>query len=64
LPKSNRRYWMWKFNSNKERDARKREELLRQGWKVFVFWECQVNKCAYKCAKRVNDYMDKRGHNK
>lgn len=44
MPKSNVEYWAVKFELNKERDARKIEELEDAGWKVYVVWECQLKK--------------------
>jgi DNA mismatch endonuclease (patch repair protein) len=53
LPKSNRNFWKLKFQKNKERD-RKKEAILKQlGWKVLVYWECQVNKKTDKVAKDI-----------
>ena len=41
-PKSRTSYWEGKFASNSERDARVQKELVGQGWKVVVVWECQT----------------------
>lgn len=59
LPKSNRNFWERKFALNKERDEEKLRLLRREGWKVFVFWECQIKKDPEKYAKRVKDYIIK-----
>lgn len=32
--------WQKKFNDNKARDKRVTEELIEQGWRVAVIWEC------------------------
>lgn len=29
-----------------ERDACTRRELIRQGWRVFVIWECEIDEGA------------------
>lgn len=42
LPKSNKIFWVNKFKANKKRDKAKEKELIRQGWKVVTFWECQL----------------------
>jgi len=39
-PSSNVGYWNKKFEENVERDRRVVEELLSQGWRVAVIWEC------------------------
>ena len=43
-PKSRVEYWQTKFESNVERDRRNQEQLIRDGWRVFVAWECEVEK--------------------
>lgn len=43
-PKSRVEYWQTKFESNVERDRRNQEQLVRDGWRVFVAWECEVEK--------------------
>lgn len=42
LPKSRLDFWVPKLQANKERDARKIEELRAAGWRVGVVWECQL----------------------
>jgi DNA mismatch endonuclease, patch repair protein len=42
LPNDNTEFWENKFNSNVERDKKKKEQLLQMGWKVIVIWECQI----------------------
>lgn len=40
LPKSNRAFWKRKLTRNMERDQATRKELLKQGWRVLVVWDC------------------------
>jgi DNA mismatch endonuclease (patch repair protein) len=40
LPKSNRAFWKRKLTRNVERDQTARNELLKQGWRVLVVWDC------------------------
>lgn len=42
IPKSNRDFWLKKFNRNRERDQRKLDQLTALGWKVLVIWECEI----------------------
>lgn len=42
LPKSRLDFWLPKLEGNRARDLRKERELERQGWGVFVVWECQL----------------------
>lgn len=46
MPKSNTEYWVVKFETNVERDARKVRELEEAGWKVHIIWDCQLKKGA------------------
>lgn len=42
VPASNRAFWRCKFRENVERDARAVASLRRDGWRVFVVWECRT----------------------
>ena len=42
IPRTNTDYWMKKFESNKARDARNVSGLRTLGWKVLIFWGCEV----------------------
>ena len=42
MPKSNRQYWKPKLEKNIERDNKNQRQLISSGWKVFVFWECEI----------------------
>ena len=44
--RSNREFWHSKIAANRERDRRKSRALRNDGWRVFVVWECQVEKTA------------------
>lgn len=57
LPKTNRVFWRKKFETNKDRDKKKKAFLKKEGWKVFVFWECQVKKKSEKLAEKINKYI-------
>lgn len=41
-PKSNSEFWLAKFKTNQERDARKSNELQAAGWTVLTVWECEI----------------------
>ena len=58
LPKSNTEWWKKKFEKNVERDARKKRSLEETGWKVFIFWECEINEAAISIAHRVRAFID------
>jgi DNA mismatch endonuclease (patch repair protein) len=42
VPKQNRSYWKKKLARNTERDEAAHEALTALGWKVTVFWECEL----------------------
>jgi len=42
VPKGNRDYWVKKITRNRERDQAAIASLTAQGWKVEVFWECEM----------------------
>ena len=41
-PKTREEFWQKKFVANVSRDARKREDLERAGWRVVEIWECET----------------------
>ncbi|MCF3595427.1 DNA mismatch endonuclease Vsr [Rhodobacteraceae bacterium LMO-12] len=43
-PSSNTEFWTSKFRENVERDKRNVVDLLGQGWRVGVVWECAIGK--------------------
>lgn len=57
LPKTNIEFWTDKFNKNIIRDKKKKQELEEDGWKVLVFWECQIKKELDKCIKEVKNCL-------
>jgi DNA mismatch endonuclease (patch repair protein) len=42
-PKTNRRFWLEKFEDNVTRDRRNAQRLRRLGWRVLVIWECHTH---------------------
>jgi DNA mismatch endonuclease (patch repair protein) len=54
-PKTNRRFWLAKFEANVARDRRQARKLRKAGWSVLAVWECQINKGLTKAATRVFD---------
>lgn len=43
-PKNNSDFWKAKISANIVRDAKEKEELRNNGWRVLVVWECQLRK--------------------
>ena len=57
-PKTNIDFWEKKFKRNVERDAKKKRSLEEAGWKVFVFWECEIKEDVVKLVEEVKSYID------
>lgn len=57
LPKNNSQFWQTKFIRNQERDARKKRELEKAGWRVVQVWECQIKKDIEACVNMVVDAL-------
>ncbi len=47
IPKTRTEWWLNKINTNKANDAKALFALRKEGWKVFVIWECTL-KPAFK----------------
>lgn len=43
-PKTNRKYWSWKIETNRKRDSRDMRRLKSHGWRAFVIWEHDIRK--------------------
>lgn len=41
-PKTNKAFWIKKFDSNVARDNLVKKQLKSLGWKVLIVWECQI----------------------
>lgn len=42
LPATRTEWWKEKLYTNRARDIRTRRQLISQGWKVLVVWECAI----------------------
>jgi DNA (cytosine-5)-methyltransferase 1 len=56
--KSNREFWKAKIQSNISRDKRVNHELKAMGWKVFRFWESEINEDVESCVTQIKDYIN------
>ena len=43
-PKSRQDYWQGKFDKNVARDQRNLAQLADEGWRVYVVWECEIDR--------------------
>lgn len=44
IPKTRTQWWINKINTNKANDAKAVKALKKEGWKVFVLWECRLKR--------------------
>lgn len=42
VPKTNTNFWLNKINQNKERDKMQIQQLINDGWRVGIVWECSI----------------------
>ena len=57
LPKSRLDYWEPKIEANRKRDARKQEQLLEQGWRIGVVWQCELRNLP-ELEKRLSAFLN------
>jgi DNA mismatch endonuclease (patch repair protein) len=43
-PTTRQTFWSDKFKGTVERDRKSEEALIKQGWRVFTIWECEIRK--------------------
>jgi len=53
-PKTHADFWTEKFQKNIERDALKCQALRENGWKVLIFWECEIKKDSLAVARKIS----------
>lgn len=57
LPKSRPDFWILKLEGNKNRDAKNKRALQREGWKVLTIWECEL-KNPGRLDERIRRFLD------
>lgn len=55
--KSNRGFWLPKIERNIQRDEEVNKQLAEMGFKVFRFWDQQINKDFNWCIQIILDYI-------
>ncbi|MCQ1537757.1 very short patch repair endonuclease [Methanocalculus taiwanensis] len=58
-PKTHSQFWIEKISRNRQRDTNIILKLEESGWKVFVFWECEINKDVQTLAKDVAEFIQR-----
>ena len=56
-PKSNVAYWTAKLDGNVNRDRKNYQILQCQGWRVFRYWECEIEKDPISVAIRLAEKL-------
>ena len=56
-PKSNKAFWEAKFASNVLRDQRNIDNLLLEGWRVGIVWECSIRSEKFKNFNYANAFF-------
>ena len=52
-PKTNKKYWNAKLDGNVKRDRKNIQALRDEGWRIFRFWECEIEKNPIRIATRI-----------
>ena len=59
IPKTNRDFWIKKFNRNIENDLNNAKELERLDYKVITVWECEIKSCfEYRMQELIREVED------
>lgn len=56
--KSNRKFWLPKIERNRQRDREVNQRLEKLGFKVFRFWQADVEKNLGACLMQVLSYVE------
>ncbi len=58
IPKSNKKYWTEKLSRNVQRDRRNQRILRKEGWRVLIIWECELNK-EEKIIRKIENFLNR-----
>lgn len=57
LPKTRSEFWSEKIEGNRSRDARKVDQLVEQGWRVMMVWQCGL-KDADRALREIEAFLE------
>lgn len=57
VPKANQTFWVEKFRMNRRRDAHAVRALRRNGYRVALVWECELDR-PEALAKRLSEILE------
>lgn len=60
IPKTNRKFWIEKFERNIARDKKVTKHLEEDGWIVLRFWEEDINKNIEKCVSTIINELNRK----
>jgi DNA mismatch endonuclease (patch repair protein) len=60
-PKDNADYWRGKISKNISRDQRVTSELINQGWRPIIVWECELRDLR-GVQTRLKDFLEDAGN--
>lgn len=55
--KLNGKYWIKKIERNRNRDKQHHQKLRREGWKVMLVWEHQLEKNSKKTISKIINFL-------
>lgn len=61
IPKTRRKFWTEKIETNKRRDRRVNRELRAKGWSVIRIWECRLKRCPNFQINRIQRKLKEHG---
>jgi len=59
IPSSNSKFWEEILERNVKKDANNIKALKKDSWRVFVIWECEIEKQFEKTFKRIVKNIEK-----
>ena len=57
FPSTRQNFWQTKFEGNVQRDKDNQARLTSQGWRVFVLWECEINRWDLYLEHRIKTFI-------
>ena len=57
MPKTNIKFWKNKFEKNVERDKNQQKKLLELGWRILIFWECEIKNDLFDIVSKIKFHL-------
>jgi len=57
IPKTDQKKWKDKLQGNVRRDKLNVKELKKNGWKVLILWECEIEKYPSKVEQILQNFL-------